>query len=104
MEEDICAENNFDFLHIRSGARLPHADTPDFLAHHYTAALWLGVDGVFAMAKNWKIQVSKFLIRRTKALGEAMWISLAVVCAGAAAAQPKAGLIFQPDNITGWCR
>ena len=28
-EEDICAENNFDFLHYEV-VPLPHADRPDF--------------------------------------------------------------------------
>ena len=36
------------------------------------------------MAKNWKIQASKFLIRRTKA--PSIVFAAAVVCAGAAAA------------------
>ena len=54
------------------------------------------------MAKNWKIQVTKFLIRRTKTPSDAIWIVLAVVCAGAAAAQPTSRPNFSPDTITGW--
>jgi len=42
------------------------------------------------MAKNGKIQVSKFFARRTEAPSDAVWTVLAaVVCAGAAAAQPR---------------
>ena len=56
------------------------------------------------MAENWKIQVSKFSIRRTKAPSDAIWVVLAaaVVCAGAAAAQPTSRPNFSPDTITGW--
>ena len=54
------------------------------------------------MAKNGKIQVSKFLIRRTRAPGGAISIVFAVVCAGAAAAQPTSRPNFSPDTITGW--
>ena len=55
------------------------------------------------MAKNWKIQVFKFLPRRTKAPSDAIWIVLAaiVVCAEAAAAQPTSRPNLSPDNITG---
>jgi hypothetical protein len=52
------------------------------------------------MAKNWKIQASKFLIRRTKA--PRIVFAAAVVCAGAAAAQPTSRPNLSPDNITGW--
>jgi len=56
------------------------------------------------MAKNWKIQVPRFLIWRTEVPSDAIWIVLAaaVVCAGAAAAQPTSRPNFSPDNITGW--
>src|SRR5258708_12909496 len=55
------------------------------------------------MAKNGKIQVSKFVARRTEAPSDAVWTLLAaVVCAGAAAAQPTSPPNLSPDNVTGW--
>ncbi len=55
------------------------------------------------MAKNGKIQVSKFFARRTEAPSDAVWTVLAaVVCAGAAAAQPTSPPNLSPDNVTGW--
>ena len=61
------------------------------------------------MAENGKIQVSKFLIRRTKAPSDAISIVLAAAvvcagaaCAGAAAAQPTSPPNLSPDNVTGW--
>src|SRR5260370_52933 len=55
------------------------------------------------MAKYGKIQVSKSLARRTKAPSDAVWTVLAaVVCAGAAAAQPTNPPNLSPDNVTGW--
>ena len=55
------------------------------------------------MARYVKIQVSKLLARRTKAPSDAVWTVLAaVVCAGAAAAQPTSPPNLSPDNVTGW--
>src|SRR5258708_6978563 len=55
------------------------------------------------MVKNGKIQVSKFFARRTEAPSDAVWTVLAaVVCAGAAAAQPTSPPNLSPHNVTGW--
>src|SRR5260370_2804850 len=55
------------------------------------------------MVTSGKIKVSKFFAGTPGAPSDAVWTALAaVVCAGAAAAQPTSPPNLSPDNVTGW--
>ena len=69
----------------------------------YLSTIVAFADGVLPWPRTGKSRYPNFFARRTEAPSDAVWTVLAaVVCAGAAAAQPASPPNLSPDNVTGW--